>query len=154
MTRFAIRNDRVTLVAVAVIVAAGVNAFFTLPQAEDPGFIVRTAMVQTMFPGANPERMENMVTDKIEEAIQEMPELDFVRSTSSTGLSIVYADIKESYTEMRPIWDSLRRKVDDATRELPDGVIGPFVNDEFGDVFGILIALTAGKDLEGRPYQQ
>ena len=151
MTRFAIRNDRVTLVAVAVIVAAGVNAFFTLPQAEDPGFIVRTSMVQTMFPGANPERVENLVTDKIEEAIQEMPELDFVRSTSSTGLSIVYADIKESYTEMRPIWDSLRRKVDDATRELPDGVIGPFVNDEFGDVFGILIALTAGKDLEGRP---
>jgi len=151
ITRFAIQNNRVTFVAVLVILAAGVNAFFTLPQAEDPGFIIRTAMVRTMLPGANPERVEDLVTDKIEEAIQAIPELDFVSSQSKTGLSIVYVNIKENYKNMRPIWDNVRRKVDSVRGDLPTGVIGPFVNDEFGDVFGTIIAVTAGKDAEGRP---
>ena len=151
ITRFAIENNRVTLVSVLVLLLAGVNAFFSLPQAEDPGFVVRTAMVRTVFPGANPERVENLVTDKIEKAIQEIPELDVVRSTSRTGSSIVYADIKESYTEMRPVWDNLRRKIEDVREELPEGIIGPFVNDEFGDVFGIIIAVTAGLGSDGRP---
>ena len=151
ITRFAIENNRVTIVCVLVLLLAGVNAFFSLPQAEDPGFIVRTAMVRTVFPGANPERVENLVTDKIEKAIQEIPELDVVRSTSKTSSSIVYVDIKESYTAMRPIWDNLRRKIADVREELPDGIIGPFVNDEFGDVFGIIIAITAGQGEDGRP---
>ena len=151
ITRFAIENNRVTIVCVLVLLLAGVNAFFSLPQAEDPGFIVRTAMVRTVFTGANPERVENLVTDKIEKAIQEIPELDVVRSTSKTSSSIVYVDIKESYTAMRPIWDNLRRKIADVREELPDGIIGPFVNDEFGDVFGIIIAITAGQGGDGRP---
>ena len=151
ITRFAIENNRVTIVCVLMLLLAGVNAFFSLPQAEDPGFIVRTAMVRTVFPGANPERVENLVTDKIEKAIQEIPELDVVRSTSKTSSSIVYVDIKESYTAMRPIWDNLRRKIADVREELPDGIIGPFVNDEFGDVFGIIIAITAGQGGDGRP---
>ena len=151
ITRFAIENNRVTIVCVLMLLLAGVNAFFSLPQAEDPGFIVRTAMVRTVFPGANPERVENLVTDKIEKAIQEIPELNVVRSTSKTSSSIVYVDIKESYTAMRPIWDNLRRKIADVREELPDGIIGPFVNDEFGDVFGIIIAITAGQGGDGRP---
>ncbi|MBI1357492.1 MAG: MMPL family transporter [Acidobacteria bacterium] len=151
ITRFAIENDRITLLSVALLVIAGGVAFLNLPQAEDPGFTVRTAVIQTQFPGANPERVENLVTDKIEKAIQEMPELDHVRSVSKTGLSVVYADIKDSYKEMRPIWDSLRRKVDSAKPELPSGVIGPVVNDEFGDVFGIIVAVTNGRTADGRP---
>ena len=151
ITRFSIQNNRVTLVAMLAVLGAGVNAYFTLPQAEDPGFIIRTAMVQTIFPGANPERVENLVTDKIEAAIQAIPELDVVRSQSKTGLSIVYVDIKEKYKEMRPIWDNLRRKVEAAKSDLPAEAIGPFVNDEFGDVFGTIIAVTAGKDAQGRP---
>ncbi len=151
ITRFSIQNNRVTLVATLFVLAAGVNAFFTLPQAEDPGFIIRTAMVQTIFPGANPERVENLVTDKIEAAIQAIPELDFVNSQSKTGLSIVYVNIKESYKDMRPIWDNLRRKVEAARADLPADVLGPFVNDEFGDVFGTIIAVTAGEDEQGRP---
>ncbi len=150
-TRFAIQNDRVTITAVLLVCVAGVMAFFQLPQAEDPGFIIRTAMIQTRFPGANPERVENLVTDKLEKAIQQLPQLDTVRSTSQTGLSIVFVDIKESYTDMRPIWDNLRRKVEDAARELPEGVIGPFVNDEFGDVFGIIVSITNGRTQDNRP---
>jgi len=142
VTRFAIENNRVTLTALAVICAAGYQAFLTLPQAEDPGFTIRTAVVITYFPGANPQRVEDLVTDKLEKAIQELPELDAVRSQSTTGVSVVTVDIKEEYREMRPIWDNLRRKVEKAKRELPDGVRGPFVNDEFGDTFGAIIAVT------------
>ena len=142
VTRFAIENNRVTLVALAVVCAAGYQAYLTLPQAEDPGFTIRTAVVLTYFPGANPQRVEELVTDKIERAVQEIPELDAVRSKSSTGVSVVTVDIKEEYREMRPIWDNLRRKVERAARELPDGVRGPFVNDEFGDTFGTILAVT------------
>jgi multidrug efflux pump subunit AcrB len=142
VTRFSIENDRVTLVALAVICAAGYQAYLELPQAEDPGFTIRTAVVVTYFPGANPVRVEELVTDKIEKAVQELPELDAVKSQSSTGVSVVTVDIKEEYREMRPIWDNLRRKVEKAARELPDGVRGPFVNDEFGDTFGTIIAIT------------
>ncbi len=130
ITRFAIEHNRVTIVVVIVLLLAGAGAYQSLPRAEDPGFTIRTAVVQTLFPGANPERVENLVTDKIEKVIQEMPELDNVRSESKTGVSIVYVDIQESYIEMRPIWDSLRRKVQKAVPDLPEEVIGPFINDE------------------------
>jgi multidrug efflux pump subunit AcrB len=98
--------------------------------------------VTTYFPGASPERVEQLVTDKLEKAIQEIPELDFLTSQSKSGVSVIFVNIKESYTEMRPIWDDLRRKVDRAKGDLPENVNGPFVNDDFGDVFGIVIALT------------
>ncbi len=154
ITRLAIENNRVTVVVVIVLLLAGVGAYQSLPRAEDPGFTIRTAVVQTLFPGANPERVENLVTDKIEKVIQEMPELDNVRSESKTGVSIVYVDIQESYTQMRPIWDSLRRKVQKALPDLPEEAIGPFINDEFGDVFGIILAITAGQKIEGAPQIQ
>ncbi len=96
----------------------------------------------TYFPGASPERVEQLVTDKLEKVIQEIPELDFVQSISKTGVSQIFVNIKESYKKMRPIWDDLRRKVQKAEYELPDGIIGPDVNDEFGDVFGIIITVT------------
>ena len=92
ITRFAIEKNRVTLVALLVILLSGLGAYESLPRAEDPGFTIRTAVVQTRFPGANPERVENLVTDKIEKAIQEMPELDVVRSQSKTGVSIIHVE--------------------------------------------------------------
>ncbi len=142
LTSQALAKNRITFTALAIILVGGVSAYRTLPRAEDPGFIIRTAVVITNFPGASPERVELLVTDKIEKAIQEIPELDIIRSQSKTGSSIIWVDIKEEYTEMRPIWDSLRRKVDRVRGDLPEGVSSPFVNDEFGDVFGIVIALT------------
>jgi len=142
LTRAAIERSVVTWVALALIAVAGVQSFLTLPQAEDPGFIVRTALVLTYFPGASPERVELLVTDKLEKAVREMPELDFVASESKNGVSIVFVNVASAYDEMRPIWDDLRRKVDGVAGELPDGVRGPFVNDDFGEVFGTLVTLT------------
>ena len=111
-TRAAIDKNRVTFVILAVLVVAGIQAYLGMPQSEDPGFIIRTAMVQTIFPGASPERVEQLVTDKLEKAIQEIPQLDSVTSQSKTGVSIIMVNILESYKEMRPIWDDLRRKVE------------------------------------------
>jgi len=143
ITRAALDRTRVTVVALLVVFAAGVSAYWSMPRAEDPGFVIRTAQILTLFPGASPERIEQLVTDQLEKAIQEIPELDFVVSTSRTGVSIVMVNIKESFTEMRPIWDDLRRRVDAVRPDLPDGIIGPTVNDDFGDVFGIVILVSA-----------
>ena len=150
ITKFAIEKKRITGVALLLIVIIGMMTYLNMPRAEDPGFIIRTALVLTYFPGASPERVELLVTDKLEKVIQEMPEIDFISSQSKPGVSVIHVNIKERYQEMRPIWDSLRRKVDRAVGDLPSGIQGPFVNDEFGDVFGTMIALTG----EGYTYAE
>lgn len=142
MTRLAIDRNRVTLILVAVLIFSGLQSYRNLPQAEDPGFTIRVALVQTRFPGASPERVEQLVTDKLEKAIQELPELDSVTSQSKTGLSLITVNIQERYSDMRPIFDKLRRKVERVADDLPDGVHTPIVDDEFGDVFGTMINLT------------
>ena len=114
LTAAAIRNDRVTWLALAVVILSGYSAYRALPRAEDPGFTVRTALVRTYFPGASPERVELLVTDKLEKRIQEMPEVDFLSSESRTGVSYVFVNVRAQYTEMRPIWDRLRRKTEAA----------------------------------------
>ena len=92
--------------------------------------------------GPNPERVELLVTDKLEKKIQEMPEIDFITSESRNGISIINVNFLESYKNMRPIFDDLRRKVEDVKEDLPENVKGPFVNDEFGDVFGSVYTIT------------
>ena len=89
ITRAAIEKNRITVVALILILIAGINTFRTMPRAEDPGFTIRWALVMTYFPGASPERVEMLVTDKLEKAIQEMPEIDFISSESRTGVSII-----------------------------------------------------------------
>ena len=142
ITRLAIEKSRITAVVLLVILVGGVSAYNGMSRAEDPGFTIRVAQVLTIFPGASPDRVENLVSDKLEAVIQEIPELDFVTSTSKTGVSIVMVSIRQEFTQMRPIWDDLRRKVDKLRPELPAGIVGPTVNDEFGDVFGVVVALT------------
>lgn len=142
LTAAAIDRDRVTLTIVALVVLAGAFAFQSLPKAQDPGFIIRTAVITTRFPGASPERVELLVTDKIEKKVQEMPEIDSITSESRTGISVIYANFQESYKVMRPILDDLRRKVDTVTPDLPLGAGTPDVNDEFGDVFGSVYTLS------------
>ncbi len=142
LTEFALKRSRLTVVLLLVIMLGGISAYLSLPQSEDPEFTIRTALVVTYFPGASPERVEQLVTDKIEQKIQEIPELDHISSESRTGVSLVFVEIKDKYSDMRPIWRKLRDKVDDARATLPDGIDGPYVDDDFGDVFGIMIAMT------------
>jgi multidrug efflux pump subunit AcrB len=142
ITEIAIKNNRVTILVLVVLLISGFRSFTQLPRAEDPGFIIRTAVVTTQFPGAGPQRMEELVTDRIEKAIQELPELDSVTSTSRTGLSTVNVNIQEKYKDLDPIWDELRRKIDGIRDDLPSGVVGPMVNTDFGDVYPIMLSIT------------
>lgn len=142
ITEFAIKNNRLTYFLVLFLMLFGINAYFSLPKAEDPGFTIRTAVVTAFLPGASPGRVEELVTDKIEQVIQQMPEIDFISSDTQTGVAVINANFKQSYKHMRPIFDDLRRKVETSKKELPEGVSGPFVNDEYGDVFGVVYTLT------------
>ncbi len=142
ITASAITANRLTLTAVFLIVISGIFSYQSLPKAQDPGFIVRAVVITTRFPGASPERVELLVTDKIEKKIQEMPQIDSITSESRNGISIITANFKESYKVMRPIFDELRRKVDSVTSDLPQGAGTPEVNDEFGDVFGSVYTLS------------
>jgi len=150
ITRAAIEKNRITIMALIALTVGGILVFQGLPRARDPGFVIRWAVVTTDFPGASPERVEQLITDPLEKAIQEIPELDFLTSVSKTGYSSISLMIKESYSDMRPIWDDLRRKMEQAGARLPEGAIGPRVNDELDDVFGIQLALIG----EGYSYAE
>lgn len=142
LTARAIAGNRITLTVVALVLLSGIIAFQQIPKAQDPGFIIRTVLITTRFPGASPQRVEQLVTDKIEKKIQEMPEIDNIVSESRTGISVIYVNFKESYRVMRPIFDDLRRKVDSIVSDLPIGTLPPEINDEFGDVFGSVYTLN------------
>ncbi|MCE5271746.1 efflux RND transporter permease subunit [bacterium] len=150
ITEAAIKYNRVTLTMLLIVVIGGLIAYTRMERREDPAFTVRTALVVTYFPGGSPERVEMLVTDKLEKVIQEIPEIDYLESESKTGLSVIHVNIREEYSQMRPIWDRLRRKVEKAAPDLPSGVIGPLVDDEFGDVYGVIISITG----EGFSYAE
>ncbi|PCJ32660.1 MAG: acriflavine resistance protein B, partial [Moraxellaceae bacterium] len=150
ITKIALERRQFTLLVIVVLFLAGIQAYLNIPRAQDPGFIIRAAQVITYFPGASPERVEELVSEKLVEKIRQMPELDYVSSQNKSGVSIIIVNIRENFSDMRPIWDSLRRKVQEAERNLPDGVSAPIVNDEFGDVFGTVYAITG----EGFSYAE
>jgi len=142
LTALALEKRQFTVLLIVAIFLAGIGAYKVIPQAQDPGFPIRVAQVITNFPGASPQRVEELVTDQLEKAIQEMPELDSVVSQSKSGISIVTVNIKDSYKDLRPVWDSLRRKVDSVQNRLPAEAQTSMVNDEYGDVFGIVISIV------------
>jgi len=150
VAHWCIKNNRTSLVIFLLIAMGGVMTFFSIPKAEDPDFTIRTAVVTTVFPGASPQRVEELVTDKLEERIREIAEIKNVESQSMSGFSILKVEFQDHIKNMQPIWQKLRNKVDDAVPDLPDEAQTPVVNDEFGDVYGIVVALTG----EGFTYRE
>jgi len=142
LTKFAIQNNRLVYFLVFALSLLGVFTYFSLPKAQDPGFIIRTVAITTQLPGASAQKVEELVTDKIEQAIQQMPELDFVSSDSQMGISVINANFKQEYKKMQPIFDELRRKVESIENQLPAEAKKPVINDEYGDVFGMIYTLT------------
>ncbi|MEO0324495.1 MAG: efflux RND transporter permease subunit [Myxococcota bacterium] len=153
LTSTALKRNRVTATLIAVCVLGGASAYQSMPRQMDPGFIIRVAMIVTNFPGASPERVENLITDPIEEVAKEIPELDFVSSTSRSGQSVVLVSIREEFRDMAPIWTDLRNSIDDIRDRLPDGIIGPNVNDDFGDTYPLLYTITAGEGFSDRELE-
>ncbi|SHG25918.1 Multidrug efflux pump subunit AcrB [Kaistia soli DSM 19436] len=145
IVEFAVDRPTVTWFGAALILIGGFVAFFTLGQLEDPEFTIKTAVVMTAYPGANPEEVEQEVTDKIEVSLQKLKELDSLESFSKAGSSRIKVNIKASYgsEELPAIWDKVRARVDEAARQLPPGAGKPQVIDDFGDVFGLLLAVTS-----------
>jgi multidrug efflux pump subunit AcrB len=140
----AIEKKTVSYFAFVLIFLAGIAAFFSLGQLEDPDFTIKTAAIMTVYPGASAEEVELEVTDRIELAIQQMKQVDYLESWSRAGVSVIKVDIASGFSgKMIPqIWDELRRKIREVESSLPSGASRPMINDDYGDVFGHLLALT------------
>ncbi len=125
-------------------VAGGLFSYLRLGRLEYPNFTIKKALVVTDYKGATAREVEEEVTDKIEEEIQKMSQIDNITSVSRAGLSVIYVEIRPEFrtAAMPQIWDELRRKVHDITPKLPGGAGVPKVRDDFGDVYGIYLALT------------
>ena len=140
----ALRHKTSTLVFVVLIVVGGYLSYRGLSRLEDPEFTIKDALVMTAYPGATAREVEEEVTDVVETAVKELGQIKHVESTSSPGRSIVTVTIKAQYDKrtLPQVWDELRRKVNDAQGRLPPGAGPSLVLDDFGDVFGIFLALS------------
>ena len=147
-----IRNRVISWMVSLIFLIGGVSAFFGLGRLEDPAFTIKDAMVVTSYPGATPQQVEEEVTYPLEKAIQQLTYVDEVNSISSRGLSQITVTMKNNYgpDDLPQIWDELRRKVNDLKGSLPPGVNEPSVIDDFGDVYGILLAVTG----DGYSYKE
>lgn len=144
LTGFSFNNPRLVMLLVALLTVTGIAILPTFPSKEDAVITIRDAVVTTYFPGMSPRRIEDLITRKVEEYIRRIPEVeDIYNVKSATGVSIVYVKVWDKFFDMDQIWQDLRNKMNDVKAELPEGTIGPFVNDEFGDVSVVLVALTA-----------
>lgn len=144
LTGFSLNNSRFVMLLVGLLTVTGIVMFTDFPSKEDAVVTIRDAVVTTYYPGMSPRRVEDLITRKVEEYIRQIPEVeDIYNVKSTTGMSIVYVNVYDTFFDMQSIWQDLRNKMDDVRGELPEGTIGPFVNDEFGDVSVVLVALTA-----------
>ena len=145
LSKWALEHTALTRFLMIVLLILGASAYFQLGQDEDPPFTFRLMVVRTFWPGATAQQMAEQVTDKIERTLQEVPNADKIRSYSKPGESTILFQVKDSTkaTDVSNIWYTVRKKVGDMRLTLPGGIQGPFFNDEFGDVYGVIYALEA-----------
>jgi multidrug efflux pump len=145
ISRWALDHAPLTRYLMVVLMVLGLAAYFQLGQDEDPPFTFRAMVVQVFWPGASAQQMAEQVTDKIERTLQEVPHSDVIRSYTKPGESLTILQLKDSSPpkEVSDVWYQVRKKVGDMRGTLPQGVVGPFFNDEFGDVYGSIYALSA-----------
>ena len=145
LSEWAIRHRSLVIYCMLVSVVAGAYAYLHLGRSEDPSFTIKTMVVQTMWPGAEQDEVMQQITDRIEKKLQETPYLDYLRSYTTAGQSTIFVRLKDSAPnrEVANVWYQVRKKVGDIRHTFPQGTVGPFFNDEFGDTFGIIYAFTA-----------
>ena len=138
-----INNRVITLTFAVVMLVGGIKAFNGLSRLEDPEFTIKDALVITPYPGASAAEVEEEVTDHIEIAVQQLGQLDEIESRSTRGMSNLTVSIKKQYDSaaLPQVWDELRRKVGDAQSGLPPGAGPSIVVDDFGDVYGVFVAI-------------
>ena len=145
LSLWALKHPALTRYLLVVLLVLGFNAYFQLGQDEDPPFTFRAMVVRTYWPGATAQQVAEQVTDKLERTLQEVPYADKIRSYSKPGESQIIFQLKDTSRawEVSDVWYTVRKKIGDMRNTLPVGVQGPFFNDEFGDVFGVMYALRA-----------
>ena len=145
LSRWALEHPALTRYLLLVLMVLGFSAYFQLGQDEDPPFTFRAMVVRSYWPGATAQQVAEQVTDKLERTLQEVPYADRIRSYSKPGESQIIFQIKDSSkaSEVPNVWYSVRKKIGDMRGTLPAGVQGPFFNDDFGDVYGVIYALES-----------
>ena len=145
LSKWALDHPALTRYLMVVFMVLGLASYFQLGQDEDPPFTFRAMVVRTYWPGATAQQVAEQVTDKLERTLQEVPYADKIRSYSKPGESQIIFQIKDSSkpADVPNVWYTVRKKIGDMRYTLPQGVQGPFFNDEFGDVFGVIYALQA-----------
>ena len=143
ITSFALANQRIAIVLIALLVVAGIVQFINHPRLEDPAIVIREAIVTAVLPGLEPTKVEDLITRRLEEQIRTIQEVDEIRSDSKTGISLLHVALRDGVAtdHFDEIWKDLRAKMNDVRTQLPDGTLGPFVNDEFGETAVATIAL-------------
>lgn len=143
LSEFGVKYNRSVLSIVLGLMIFGVLSYFTLPAQEDPSIKIREAVITTEFPGMSAEKIELLVTKTIEEGVRNVDEVKEIRSVSVLGRSTVYVQLYERYFDLDQIWDKVRNELDKVANQLPEGTMAPFVNDNFGDVAILTVALQA-----------
>ncbi|PYE27855.1 multidrug efflux pump subunit AcrB [Paraburkholderia silvatlantica] len=150
LARALIEKPLIAWTIALVSLIGGIIAYIDIGRLEDPKFTIKTAVVVTLYPGASARQVESEVTDRMESAVQQLEQVDFIRSRSMAGYSEVRVQIRDQYASkvLQQVWEQLRRQVNDVTPHLPPGAGPPIVFDRFGDVYGMFYAIT------GKGYSQ
>lgn len=153
---FAMRHRWIVLAATIIASLWGLAAFFTAPRREDPEFTIRTCVITTTWPGATAQKVEQLITDPIEKAVDAIDEVDKVTSVTTTGHSAIYVKVEDDVDNVDNVWDKVRAKVDTIRAQLPSGSSAPLVDSDFGDTAAMVLAvyqMPAGNDAgESRRY--
>jgi multidrug efflux pump len=145
LSDWALKHRSFIVFAMISIVVAGLSSYYRLGRSEDPAFTFRTMIVQAAWPGATLDDTLSQVTERLERKLQETKGLDFLRSYTSPGLTTIFVNLKGSTSarQVPDIWYQVRKNIGDIRRTLPQGVVGPGFNDDFGDTYGLIYAFTA-----------
>jgi multidrug efflux pump len=152
LSEWALNHKQLVYFFIVLILLMGIFSYQSMGRMEDPNFIIRQMVVSVGWPGATARQVEEQVTDKIEKKLQNTPGLDYLKSYSRPGQSVIYVTLKVSVNEkdVRPTWLEVRNMVNDIKGTLPEGVVGPYFNDRFDDVYGSIYALTS----DGFTYEE
>ncbi len=147
-TELVLEKNRVTVTILVFFLIGGIIAYFNMPRAKDPSFQIHSAVVSTIFPGATPSRIESLVTIPLERELRQINEIKRIKSISKNGISTIYITISEKYDDLDPIWDQVRKKIENT--DLPQEVGEPQLDESFNKVYGTLINIIG----EGFSYAE
>ncbi|WP_292599343.1 efflux RND transporter permease subunit [Mesorhizobium sp.] len=145
LSEWALRHKSFVIYLMIAAALAGMFAYTGLGREEDPPFTIKTMVVKTLWPGATTSDTVEQITDRIEKKLEELPNLDYVKSYTKPGESVVFVNLKDTVAadQVQPLWYQVRKKLDDIKSTMPSDVQGPFYNDEFGDTYSLIYALTS-----------